>query len=65
LSIDNGTTWLYSPNSPYVAPANKVLAGTSNLGVAGTSTADPESPNRAQELRAFGPVANLKDPKRW
>jgi len=40
---------------------------TSNTigGVVGASTADPESPNRAQEFRAFGPVANLKDPKRW
>lgn len=36
LSFD-GATWLYSPQSPAVAPADKVLSGTSNLGVAGTA----------------------------
>ncbi len=36
LSFDNGVTWLYSPNSPAVVPANRVLAGTSNLGVNGS-----------------------------
>lgn len=41
LSFDNGTTWLYSPNSSAVAPASKVLTGTSNLGTAGTLKLPP------------------------
>jgi hypothetical protein len=36
VSVDRGATWTYSPESAAVAPANKVLADTSNVGVAGT-----------------------------
>lgn len=46
LSLDNGLTWVYSPNSPAVAPASKVLkrnpdgSTNSNLGIAGALNPD-------------------------
>lgn len=43
VSFDNGSTWLYSASAVGVAPANKVLTGTTNLGVAGTAPAGSPS----------------------
>lgn len=36
VSFDGGSTWLYAPNSPSVAPPSKVLSGTANMGAMGT-----------------------------
>lgn len=36
ISLNDGNTWLYSPNAPGVAPASAVKAGVVNLGVVGT-----------------------------
>jgi len=41
LSIDGGVTWLYSPLSPSIVSATKVLAGNSNVGASGTLTLPP------------------------
>jgi len=38
MSLDGGSTWLYSPESPDVVYRGYVLTGTSNLGTAGTLT---------------------------
>lgn len=39
ISVDGGSTFLYAPSAVGVAPANKVLVGTTNLGVPGTAPA--------------------------
>jgi hypothetical protein len=41
-----GPVTMYAANDPAVAPANKVLQGTSNLGVGGTLDITADNPIR-------------------